>query len=276
MPAFLRVDGEAVESATAAFVTDRALAYGDGVFRTVRVRDGRVAAWALHRAKLCEDAARLGLVAAPSALERLERDMADLAARHPQAVGRITLTAGSGPRGYRRAPGTPTRILLQADPVDALHDDPSLPYAVRVCATRLAFQPRLAGIKHLNRLEQVLARAEWDDPAVGEGLMLDAEDGLVCGTMSNVFLLEDERLVTPALDRCGVAGVQRQRVLDWASRQGMPTRVERIPRARLRTARGLLLTNSVIGVRWVDRVDDAALTGRPDFFLALATWLLGD
>lgn len=274
MPApFVRIDGETAEGAAASLATDRGFALGDGVFRTMRITDGRVVAWPLHRGKLLSDALRIGLEAQTAAIERLERDLADLASVHRHAIARVTLTAGSGPRGYARAASGRARLVLRGD---ALAPDASTPQrsaAVRTCAVRLALQPQLAGIKHLNRLEQVLARAEWDDPGIDEGLMLDAEGSLVCGTMSNLFLLREGRWITPKLDRCGVSGVQRQRILDWAKASGVAIEETRIPGAWLREPSGLLISNSVIGVRWVGSIDGMATSGRPDEYEPIREWL---
>ena len=274
MPApFIRIDGEAAEGLAASLATDRGFALGDGVFRTMRVTDGRIVAWRLHREKLLSDASRIGLEASPSAIERLEKDLADLASIHPHAIARVTLTAGGGPRGYARVAAGSLRLVLRGDALVADAPDPGLPATVRICALRLALQPRLAGIKHLNRLEQVLARAEWDDPGIDEGLMLDAQGSLVCGTMSNLFLQREGRWITPKLDRCGVSGVQRQRILEWAKACGVSIEETRIPGAWLHEPMGLLISNSVIGVRWVGSVDGRATTGRPAVYEPIREWL---
>ena len=132
---FLRVDGEPVEGQGAALATDRGLGYGDGVFRTMRLRAGAIPAWALHRAKLVADAGRIGLAIGSEALDRLERDLGDLVAVCSEATVRITVTAGSGPRGYRRSPSTAARILLRAESTDDLPTLAGESVAVRLCVT---------------------------------------------------------------------------------------------------------------------------------------------
>ena len=126
---------------------------------------------------------------------------------------------------------------------------------VRWCSTRLADQPALAGVKHLNRLENVLARNEWDDPAIAEGLMCDSSGHVVEATMSNVFILENDRLVTPALDRCGVAGVQRARLIALARSVCRGCDIDRIARERLLGAEQVYLVNSVIGAWWISALE---------------------
>lgn len=247
---FLSIDGVTVDAARPAVrAGDRGLAYGDGVFRTVRVASGRVAAWSRHARKLDTDCRRLGLHAPD--LPLIERELSRLAIEHPHCVARISVTAGVGARGYRRS-GSASTLLVQATPVPAWPADwLQHGVAVHLCALRLAHQPALAGVKHLNRLEQVLARAEWTDPGVAEGLTLDSGDHAICGTMSNLFIVEAGRLVTPELSRCGVAGVQRERILAWAAAQSIDARVEPVPLARVLAADALLLSNSVIGAWWV-------------------------
>jgi len=262
-PLFLRVDGVAVHPTAAAVSSlDRGLCYGDGVFRTVRLAGGRVTAWARHARKLDADCLRLGLPMADRG--RIERDLADLGALHPECVARITVTSGTSARGYRRPAAVAPATLVVGSALPAWPATfRTQGVAVRVCNLRLGTQPALAGVKHLNRLEQVLARSEWADPAIAEGLTLDQDGNAICGTMTNLFVLEGQRLVTPALHRCGVAGVQRERILDWAAAQSIPTAVEPISVDRLWAADALFLSNSVIPVWWVSRLDTQVFVPPP-------------
>jgi 4-amino-4-deoxychorismate lyase len=109
--------------------------------------------------------------------------------------------------------------------------------------------PLLAGLKHLNRLEQVMACAEWDDPGIGEGLMLSTDGRLISATAANLFMVEAGRLVTPAIRDCGVAGIMRQVVLAAATDRGLPADVEDVHPDRLATADEVFVTNAVIGIR---------------------------
>jgi 4-amino-4-deoxychorismate lyase len=162
-------------------------------------------------------------------------------------VVKLILTRGSG-RGYAAPASAATRRLLLRQAL------PPLPMPLyrdglrlRWCRLRLAIQPALAGLKHLNRLEQVLARSEWDDPAIDEGLCLDADGHLACATAANVFLVRDGVLLTPALDRCGVAGVARAALLARA-RRWLPVREARLCRADVDGADEVFLSNAVRGV----------------------------
>ncbi len=224
-------------------VNDRGLAYGDGLFETMLFIDGRCWLWDRHMTRLRDGCARLGLHA--PAEDRLRADSLSTSSDLARAIVRITLTRGSSTRGYATDPVLPTRRILAAEPAPAAARDwYDRGLRLRLCDIRLASQPRLAGIKHLNRLEQVLARAEWCDPAIDEGLMRDSDDNVICATAANLFAVIDGRLVTPALDHCGVAGVMRAQVL-----AGHAVQVRAIGCAEMNGADEMFLSNAVRGIR---------------------------
>ena len=228
-------------------VRDRGLMYGDGVFRTFMLRGGKPLRWPRQYAKLAADCGVLR-IACPAA-DVLERDLAAVAMRFPDCVVRIVITRGAGERGYAiPAAASPVRVVC-ASP---LPDYPQRHYdrgvRVQLCRIRLAAQPALAGVKHLNRLENVLARAEWNDPGIAEGLLCDADDNVIGGTMSNVFAVSSGELVTPDLARCGVAGVQRELVIGLARSNNIPVRIANVSIDELLAADEVFLVNSVIGV----------------------------
>jgi 4-amino-4-deoxychorismate lyase len=119
---------------------------------------------------------------------------------------------------------------------------------VHACSLRLGNQRALAGIKHCNRLEQILARAEWSDESIAEGLLCDGEGFVIGGTMTNIFISERSRLVTPDLTFAGVAGVTRDRVMDAAQRHGTACSVERVHHDRILAADEVMLVNSLAGL----------------------------
>ena len=231
-------------------VMDRGLSYGDGLFETVRLVGEVAPLWPRHMERLRAGCGRLGMPAPDPGL--LWHEVLDVSRHMPASVVRVTLTRGSGERGYAPpASPSPTRILAAfAPPLPAvgLHADG---LTMRVCALRLADQPRLAGMKHLNRLEQVLARAEWNDPAIGEGLLLDQHGHVVSATMANLFAVIEDTLLTPSLNRCGVAGVARAEVL--ASRP-QTQRVD-LTLETLFKASEVFLTSSVRGIVPVKSLD---------------------
>ena len=229
-------------------VHDRGVLYGDGLFETLAVKDGRPLRWTAHIERLTRGCATLGIPMPPEAV--LAEESAQLCDARGNAVLRITVSRGSGGRGYAPPPaGTrPTRII-------ALYEWPAYPrtywnegIAVAICNTRLARQPRLAGLKHLNRLEQVLARAELSGLDAVEGLMLDTADHVIEGTMSNVFVIRGGELSTPDLGFCGVAGVVRARVLERAAEWGLKAATREFSISDIHSADEVFFTNSVIGL----------------------------
>lgn len=227
-------------------LADRAIHYGDGVFETIAVKDGKPCLWLLHMQRLAAGCLRLGITMPDES--QLAAELGQLFAECQRGVLKIIITRGAGGRGYRPDP------LLVLNRILIRHDWPSYPQkyydegiTLQVCQTRLGHQPRLAGIKHLNRLEQVLARSEWDDPAIAEGLMLDYQDWVIEGTMSNLFLVMHEKLVTPIIENCGIRGVMRQHVLSTARQLGWEAEEQRVSLEDLRQADAIFVTNSIIG-----------------------------
>jgi 4-amino-4-deoxychorismate lyase len=227
-------------------VSDRGLAYGDGVFRTFAVRNGRVRAWRRQVAKLAADAGALGIPCPGETVLRTE--VGEAARDAAQCAVKIIVTRGSGARGYAYAGAhAPTRIVSTSPLPPHPQHWHERGVAVRMCSLRLARQPALAGIKHLNRLENVLARAEWNDPDIAEGLLQDSAGCVIGGTMSNLFLLMRDVLVTPDLSQCGVAGVTRERVIEAARRNGVTCRVAAVSLEELLASTEAFLVNSLIG-----------------------------
>jgi 4-amino-4-deoxychorismate lyase len=226
---------------------DRGVAYGDGVFRTLRVQNGTPQHWQRQYAKLEADCRALGL-ACPSA-QTLRADLAMLENSGSGWAVKIIITRGSAARGYR-IPASPqiTRIVQSSALPQYPGEYAASGVKVHACRLRLGTQRALAGIKHCNRLEQVLARAEWGDDSIAEGLLCDGEGFVIGGTMTNVFISEGSRLVTPDLSSSGVAGVTRDRVMDAARRSGSACSVERVHHDRVLAADEVMLVNSLAGM----------------------------
>ncbi|MBE0489056.1 MAG: aminodeoxychorismate lyase [Halomonas sp.] len=226
---------------------DRGAAYGDGLFETVLLRDGRPLLWEEHLSRLVRGCHALGI---PMPAEH------ELAAPLAEAgiglfVFKLMLTRGSGGRGYRPPAFPETRLRWQLAAFAPTETHWQQGVRVRHCRLRLGIQPALAGLKHLNRLENVLARAEWDDDKVAEGLLCDSDGRLVEATAMNLFWQREGRLETPRLERCGVAGTLRE-----ALRERLAiTEVDVGPEV-LDQAEAVWLGNSVQGVWPVVRLDD--------------------
>jgi 4-amino-4-deoxychorismate lyase len=225
--------------------TDRALHYGDGLFETIAIINGQPRHWAAHMARLEWGCEVLGL---PSPdLQQLYGEVMALCGEDRRAVLKLVYSRGVGGRGYMPPqPSSPTRILFRYPWPD--YPELSDGIRVRLCETPIACNPVLAGIKHLNRLEQVLARAEWDDPTIHEGLMCDLDGWVKEGTMSNLFWVKQGRLYTPDLSRCGVAGIMRNQVMALARDLGIAVTIDEITARELAEVDELFLTNSLIGI----------------------------
>jgi 4-amino-4-deoxychorismate lyase len=249
-PTTVLVNGEAQDHVS---IQDRGFQFGDGVFETLAVCADKPLLWERHLQRLFEGCARLRIKAPSQHVLRREAEQLCVGVR--RAVLKLVVTRGSSERGYALSDGTmPTRVL-------ALRPWPSYPEKaaqsgvdVCLCRRQISRNPQLAGIKHLNRLEQVLARAEWQRE-FAEGLMFDDTDRLIEGTASNVFVVSHGTLLTPDLSESGVAGVMRALVLEYAEAAALPCKITGITRSQLDAAEEIFLSNSLIGIWPVRRVE---------------------
>lgn len=253
-------------------IRDRGLLYGDGVFRTFAAKHGKAQQWPLHYRKLQHDCSKLNISCPDAAI--LAAELEGLLTQHPDGVVKLIVTRGDGARGYAPPSNAKTTHLWDVFPM------PDYPFEwatrgirARLCHLRLSHQPRLAGIKHLNRLENVLAAAEWikvqspdsqpHDSGIAEGLLLDIAGNVIEGTRSNLFLVSNGKLITPDLSRCGVAGVQRDRVIAWAWQHNMPMQVRNIGLDEVLRADELFVVNSIFGLWSINELEQRRLSGFP-------------
>lgn len=241
-------------------VRDRAVQYGDGIFETLAVADSRALCWERHLKRLALGCERLGFPA--PAADILDKETGQILPKDGHGVLKILVSRGLSDRGYTPPPQPEiTRVLgwfpgplaggeHRRDGIDTL-----------VCETRLGHNPRLAAIKHLNRLEQVLARAELTQRGIPEGIMLDVEGNVVSGTMSNLFLIRNGSLVTAELDHCGVAGIVREIVLEQAGEWGLTPEIREVGPDEVWSADEVFFTNSVIGIWPVRRLGEHGVPG---------------
>ncbi|UTW08379.1 aminodeoxychorismate lyase [Pseudomonas benzenivorans] len=237
------VDGRPSEQLS---VKDRGLAYGDGLFETIAVREGAPTLLDRHLARLADGCARLCL---PFDAPLLRGELQAFSRQLGEGVVKLILTRGDGLRGYAPPQPTMVRRILQGSPKPT-YPTQHAELGVRLfpCTTRLAEQPLLAGMKHLNRLEQVLARSEWQDSEHAEGLMQDGAGRVIEGVFSNLFLVKGGALLTPDLSRCGVAGVMRAELLAQAETLGVSCEVGDFGLDALLDADEVFLCNSLYGV----------------------------
>ena len=226
-------------------VFDRGFAYGDGLFETIRIAQGRLTLAALHWDRLNRGCHRLRI---PLDLGQLQQEVTAFLRTCQQGVLKITISRGVGGRGYNpEGLNQPSRILSFHPLPEYSFDPADQGVCVKLCQTRLGYSA-LAGVKHLNRLEQVLARSEWQGAEFGEGLLCDMDGRLIEGVMSNLFVVNSKNeLITPDLSRCGVEGVCRQYVLSKALDMGYTVRVMDVSPV-LEDVAELFLCNSVNGI----------------------------
>lgn len=247
------IDGREAASIS---VFDRGLQYGDGLFETLAIWRGEALCVHRHLQRLVHGCQVLGIPVFD--IDRLRQEMAFLAADVGRGVLKLTVTRGRSKRGYAPPEGaSPTRIL-------SLHPWPQYPMSywdrgvtVHRCRVQLSRNPLLAGLKHLNRLEQVLARRECQQVNCPEGIMLDTAGWVIEGTMSNVFVVKHGQLITPRLSHCGVAGVMRRIILDVIHGQhSVPLRVQALRLHSVINADELFVCNSLVGIWPVQQFGD--------------------
>lgn len=228
-------------------IADRGFQYGDGLFETIEVINGKPVFLKLHLGRLKAGCHRLHIPCPSLALIRQES--ITLCKHSEHAVLKIIVTRGSGGRGYRQPDIlNPTRVL-------SLHPYPHYPddyqekgVTTFFCQTRLGLNPVLAGIKHLNRLEQVLARAEWNDPSIQEGIMLDINGHVIEGTMSNLFYVKNKVVYTSAITQTGVDGIIRRIIIDLLNKKKLSINEKIFTRNDLLAADETFICNSIIGL----------------------------
>ena len=231
-----------------------------GVFRTMVIRSGLPVNWPLHYQKLVADCAAIGIVCPSAGL--LMSDFLQLFSiedvdSEKQEVAKIMITRGEGERGYKPpAVTTPTRVIIKSAMPQYAKESYAGGVQLHVCNTRLSSQVKLAGVKHLNRLENILARMEWRDEDIFDGVLLDQQGGVIECTMSNIFARFDKVLVTPDLSECGVAGITRQRICDVSSALNLTAEVAQLSLSRMLQADELIICNSLYGAFQVSKIGD--------------------
>lgn len=249
-------NGEAVGHLDA---SDRGMQYGDGLFETIAIRNGEPRLWDYHMDRLAKGCELLNIRKPPDAeltagvLDALHQSNTPTA----YSVAKIIVTAGTGLRGYGRALAETPTVLFGAfpalpPPVESYRDG----LQAALCQTRLAINSPAAGLKTLNRLEQVLARSEFVATGEFEGLTMDADDDIICGTMSNVFFVTNNSISTPSLARCGVDGVMRRHVIETLRAQGIDTQIQAINLVDLKNVDEVFISNSQFGVMPVQSCAD--------------------
>ncbi len=235
---------------------DRGLQYGDGLFETMLMRGGQLRFLGLHLTRLRSGCERLGI---NLDLDATRAELESLASQHLDGTLKLVVTRGNAiERGYRPTGREQARRIVYA-----FAEEPASPqrqpFTVSALTSGLGENPLLAGLKHLNRLEQVLARQELARRGGDEGLQASSTGRLICGTMSNVFLKVSGVWQTPRLDRCGIAGVMRAVVLREAPALNLEIQETDLPMAMLANCEQMFLTNARWGVQPVQVCEGRAL-----------------
>jgi len=226
---------------------DRGLQYGDGVFETIAVEDETLLCMDKHIERLQTGCSRLNLPMPKQ--DKLNEESQRLASSVDRGIIKIVITRGQGGRGYALPNNVePTRIISLYPWPDYSFGNSDDGINVHVCNYRYAHNSVLAGIKHLNRLEQVLARSEWTDSSIAEGIVLDHEKNVIEGTMSNIFYIKGNALFTPELSDCGVDGIIRQKIISLSTELQLEVFINKISLISLMDADEAFLCNSIIGV----------------------------
>lgn len=232
---------------------DRGLAYGDGLFETCRMVRGALPLWSLHEERLVAGCERLRIPLDQNKLQAYSQSLIGTAGV-TDGILKIIVTRGATGRGYRLPVAAKPNYCLSVFPHPA-QIEPASALTVTVCQQRLGINPSLAGIKHLNRLEQVLARAEWEDEQIAEGLLMDVDGHVIEATAANLFVVRDGQLLTPDLSSAGVAGVARRLIIErLAAKAELVVQVLPMTLDDVCRADEIFLCNSIMGIRPVARL----------------------
>lgn len=230
---------------------DRGFAYGDGVYETCRVTRGQIPLWALHRARLLASCQRLSIHCDPEQLDTYCQQLLSLpdVNQQPDIVLKVMVTRGAAGRGYRIPKiSETTYCLLAFEGTPLLSANYINGVKLRICDYRLSINPVLAGLKHMNRLEQIYARSEWNDE-YHEGLVLDQSGNVIEATSSNLFVVSNGELITPDLSQTGVEGVMRRLILEHlAPDMGLVPRIKSIALDEVQTVDEIFICNSLAGI----------------------------
>lgn len=246
------VNGDRGESIS---IDDRGFQYGDGLFETIAVRRGAPRFLDRHLLRLTAGCCRLRIPTPDDAT--IAGEIAELVGQHAYGTVKVIVTRGRGRRGYRppQVP-SPSRIIGFTAEAPPEPTSGQRGVAIITCRTRCSSSPLLAGLKTLNRLENVMARSEWEGDGVSEGLISDQQGCIIGGTMSNVFVVLRGQLLTPALARGGVQGIMRSMVLDLAHRGGIRVIETDVLASEVADAEEIFLTNALIGLWPVTTCND--------------------
>ncbi|WP_159084552.1 aminodeoxychorismate lyase [Dongshaea marina] len=227
--------------------SDRGLLYGDGIFTTICFKGGALQLWPYHLERLQQGCRRLS-IPEPGEEELLAQLEPFLSAGEDRVV-KIIITRGTGGRGYSMPSEASPSVLISEHPLPG-HYSQWRQHGIRlgVCRQHLGHQPMLAGLKTLNRLEQVLLKKELDDSGFDEALVLDLDAKVTEAVSANIFWRHQGQIYTPNLELSGVCGVMRRWVIELCEKYGRKVREVRACVEELAAADEIWLTNALLGI----------------------------
>jgi len=232
-------------------VRDRGFQYGDGLFETIAYKNNKLQFWDEHMQRLNSSCDRLSLKRVDESLW-----LNDIKKMHlvNDSVIKLSLSRGNSERGYLYDEvSNVTRVTASFDFPSYSEENLKGINAI-ICKTPVSMNTALAGMKHLNRLDNVLARNEWGDSEISEGFMFDNQGHVIEGTMSNVFCVLGAELYSPLLEQSGIAGIMRQQVIDIAGELNIPVNIVDISKANFLQMDAIFVTNSLIGLWPVKKI----------------------
>lgn len=233
-------------------VQPRSCLYGDGLFETMVFRAGHLCWWSHHWLRLQTGLKRLGYPVLDE--QRVWQSLTPVLTTLTQdSLIRLTVTR-MGQRGYRAETDAEMLIEVQASPLPAQvwHGQG---IKARWCKTTWAQQPLLAGIKHMNRLEQVLARSEWSDSTIAEGLVCDTQGQVISGSMSAILLRFGKTVLAADITQTGIDSVARRVVMEALPQLGYEPMVQALSKKDVMMSDEVLVMNVVQGVGSIAELD---------------------
>ncbi len=241
-------------------IDDRSIHYGDGLFETILCNGNNLYYWSQHYQRLKESTGKLSM-SCPAEKTLLDDVSKLLEANKTDSacVIKIIVSRGAGERGYKISKNCSANRFVLFSAIDeeysSLLSKKLLSGDLCLCKQQVSINENLAGLKHLNRLDNVLARSEWNTDYI-DGLMLNANHSVIEGTMSNLFAVKDNQMFTPDLKLSGVNGVMREVIIDVASSNNIKISIENLTIDDLENMDELFISNSLIGMKSVNKLND--------------------
>lgn len=248
----------ASQNATQCSAFDRALQFGDAHFTTMKLADGQIELLSYHLDRLQK--AHQQLKFPEIDWQSLESELLSAVELYKDATLKLLISRGESQRGYGFTKDITANVVLYINQPAVV---PETPVELVFLQTKLAHQPLLAGIKHCNRLEQVLAKQELLDLPQEDGIVLDVVDNIIEVTSANVFVYMEGTWYTPLIEQCGIDGVMRNYVLDQMAEQDIECKVREISMREIKQIDAAFICNALTGIRAVSKLGALTLSTKP-------------